>query len=154
MNNKLLHKTGIDTAAAINRAIVLSVLKECSPISRKEIAAITNLQTSTITYIVKELMEMKLIEQCGKGDSNHRGGRRPIFLQLRKDIGYVAGIEIGIDKIRLCRIDINGSIIDFKENQIQNKNMDSILQYIIDYCSEWNDMKLLGIGIGFPAIIR
>ena len=81
-----------DTIRNINRQIVLNYVRERSPISRAAISQETELQRSTISLIVDELMDQGLIEEL-EGEST--GGRPPLLLQLRAAGAVALGVDIG-----------------------------------------------------------
>src|SRR3982751_2517923 len=80
-----------DTIRNINRQIVLNYVRERSPISRAEISHETELQRSTVSLIVDELMNQGLIEEI-EGEST--GGRPPTLLQLRAAGPIAVGIDV------------------------------------------------------------
>ena len=63
-----------DYVAAHNRRLVLGVIQAHEPVSRREIADITNLTTSTISNIVNRLMHDGFVTEAGVGKS--MGGGR------------------------------------------------------------------------------
>ena len=69
-----------DLMRAINRSIILNVIKTDGPIARAEIARRIRLSPATVTGITAELLEEGLVYEKETGDSS--GGRRPILLAL------------------------------------------------------------------------
>src|SRR5690606_16798606 len=61
-----------------NKSLVLETIIEHSPISRADIANTTGLNKGTVSSLVKELLDEKLIKESGPGISS--GGRRPVML--------------------------------------------------------------------------
>ena len=81
----------------INTNLVLETIINKSAISRAAIAKYLGLTKATISAIVQELINKKLVIEIGSDDTNL--GRKPILLSLNKKAGYVICIDIGVDTI-------------------------------------------------------
>src|SRR5690625_6033130 len=68
-----------------NKALVLDKIKQNSPISRADIATSTGLNKGTVSSLVNELLDEKLISESGPGKSS--GGRRPVMLLFNQLAG-------------------------------------------------------------------
>lgn len=75
-----------------NEAVVLGVIHEHGPISRTDIAEITNLSPATITGIMSKLIRQGLTREIEVGAST--GGRRPVLVDIDRDSGCVVGIKL------------------------------------------------------------
>src|SRR5690625_6614831 len=80
-----------------NKALVLDKIKQNFPISRADIATSTGLNKGTVSSLVNELLDEKLISESGPGKS--RGGRRPDMLAFNQFAGYTGGIASGANYI-------------------------------------------------------
>src|SRR5437899_736548 len=98
------------TVRKINKQIVLNYVRECSPISRADIARETNLQRSTISSIIDNLQTLGLIEEIGVGTSN--GGRKPTLLKLKTGIPVAIGIDITPQKTTIAVADLAGMVLE------------------------------------------
>ncbi|MBO8165123.1 MAG: ROK family protein [Brevibacillus sp.] len=141
-----------------NKSIVLEIIKNRSPISRADIASLTNLNKGTVSSLVNELIDEHLIYETGPGEST--GGRRPIMLIFNASAGYSIGIDIGVNYILGILTDLKGEIL--LEQIISMKRLDyaEILNKVIDMITYFkSNMKkspygLIGIGIGVPGIVQ
>ncbi|TCL74148.1 glucokinase-like ROK family protein [Hydrogenispora ethanolica] len=77
-----------------NRSLALQLLKLNGTMSRKELAARTGLNASTVTYIIKDLLEMGLVVETG---CYARHGA--IGLALDPDGRYVIGLQLARDHL-------------------------------------------------------
>lgn len=140
----------------INASTVLRIIQENEPISRKELADLTGLTSSSITNIVNRLINMGYLDEVGLGDSS--GGRKPILLQLNPDAKFIIGVELNVDSI-------TGIITNFKAKKVkkitvptrQHEGKDSVLNRMVEVINQLIDStgiskdKILGIGVAAPG---
>lgn len=100
-----------------NRLKILNTIIHYKHISRADIASITKLNKATVSTIVKELIELEMVEESVVGDST--GGRKPIILIPREKTGYIIAIDIKISHIDLI-------ISDLGNNRIQKHCLDIV----------------------------
>ncbi|WP_347834603.1 winged helix-turn-helix transcriptional regulator [Gracilibacillus sp. JCM 18860] len=94
-----------------NKSLVLETIKEKAPISRASIAQITGLNKGTVSSLVGELIDEKLINESGTGESS--GGRRPVMLLLNETAGFTIAVDLGGVKSMLGGVltDLRGGIL-------------------------------------------
>ncbi len=143
-----------NTIRDINRQIVLSYIRERSPISRAEIARETNLQRSSVSSIVDGLQIAGLIEEIGSGQSS--GGRKPTLLMLKTGTPVALGVDITPRKITIALSDLAGQVLD-KEIIPISSDLDFVTEQILQKISviigrhpETDDD--LAVGISIPGI--
>ncbi len=143
-----------NTIRDINRQIVLSYIRERSPISRAEIARETNLQRSSVSSIVDGLQIAGLIEEIGSGQSS--GGRKPTLLKLKTGTPVALGVDITPRKITIALSDLAGQVLD-KEIIPISSDLDFVTEQILQKISviigrhpETDDD--LAVGISIPGI--
>ncbi|WP_369404822.1 MarR family transcriptional regulator [Piscibacillus salipiscarius] len=88
-------------------------LKTIPPISRASIAERTQLNKGTVSSLVNELVEDKIVTETGPGQSS--GGRRPIMLLFNSNAGYSIGIDIGVNYLLGILTNLNGEILTEKK---------------------------------------
>lgn len=88
---------------------ILQLIHSGANYSRLDIARQTGLSPSSITAIVRSLMEKKLVTEASPVSS--LVGRKPIPLEIRSDAGYLVGVDIGSYYTRVVVTDINGAIL-------------------------------------------
>ncbi|MCF7885744.1 MAG: ROK family transcriptional regulator [Candidatus Marinimicrobia bacterium] len=145
----------------INVRLVLNLIRKHESISAAELAKITGMRPSTISNIVKELLEKELIVKQGKGESTEKGGKRPILLGLNTEGKYFIGLDIEIGMITVVLLDLTGQIeykskrkVDFKDD------LGILVQEIIDSVNCVIDKQnlekeeILGIGIAIAGIVN
>ena len=90
------------TSRALNRRLILNLLRHRGALSRAEIATITGLSPAAVTMVVTELMGEALLIESGVQPGVQTGatGRRPVPI----DINYAAHLAVGF-KLRHDSID-------------------------------------------------
>ncbi|MBU8791413.1 ROK family transcriptional regulator [Oceanobacillus caeni] len=140
-----------------NKSLVLEEIIENSPISRADIASSTGLNKGTVSSLVNELLDEKLINESGPGKSS--GGRRPVMLLFNQVAGYSIGIDLGVNYILGILTDLKGNICSEKKvsfNKLTYEEMVEELYEIIDALvasTPSSPYGIVGIGIGVPGIV-
>ena len=86
---------------------VLSALELCQPLTRADIARMTDMSLASVTRIIGALNSLGLVEETGVGDSVGRG-RRALGLRPRADGIYTLGFHIDTKALRMCVMDFSG----------------------------------------------
>ena len=142
----------------VNTSLVLSALRLHAPISRAELASVTQLNRSTISNIVNELIEEDLVLELDTMESNV--GRPGIALTLKPNGGSVIGVEIGVGFISVILTDFTANIlwrkwVECPPDQPQIEiiaQAEGIIDEAITYARE-KKLRVLGIGLGVPGLV-
>lgn len=89
---------------SLNKLTILNTIIKYTNISRADIANITGLNKATVSTIVKQLLELHLIEEKTIGEST--GGRKPIILTQRHDVGFIISIDLNVSIINVMVSDL------------------------------------------------
>lgn len=92
---------------AVNRAIVLELIRRREPISRADLARITGIFRSSVSEIVDELIEDNLVSER-RGQSTR--GRTPMSLSLNDEKVRVLGLNIRPDHCQMAVAGLSGKI--------------------------------------------
>jgi N-acetylglucosamine repressor len=126
--------------------------------SRLELARQAGLSPASITTIVQRLIKKGLVIESEPTRSNL--GRRPVPLEIRKDIAYLIGIDLGSFHLRVVVADINGNILhrfqtrtEMREGRerVLEKAFQSVRKAIDD--SALTPGAIKGIGIAHSGVI-
>lgn len=94
-----------------NRSLVLSMLRNRGPISRRQIIEETGLGSATVTDLVADLLGEGLVEEVGRSPARSlEGGRSRILLDLKPAAAMVAGIHLGVRHIQVAIGDQRGTL--------------------------------------------
>ena len=139
----------------INSHLVLETVLNDGPISRAAISAKLGLTKATISAIVADLIDKKLLREIGSDDTSL--GRKPILLEFCKENGHIVSIDLGVDSISAFTSDLKGNDCGLKQfpNNYTRDNIISGLIYIIN--SSLDELPetpfgLAGIAIGIHGV--
>lgn len=138
----------------INTNLVLETIINHNAISRAAIAKYLGLTKATISAIVQELINKKLVIEIGSDDTSL--GRKPILLSLHKKAGYVICIDIGVDTISALIADLVGEDCSLKQIKTP-KNTSNLIHVLIDLIESMKLPKdapygLVGITLGIHGV--
>jgi Transcriptional regulator/sugar kinase len=97
----------------INSNIVLETIINQNPISRAALSKSLGLTKATISAIVQELINKKLVLEIGNDDTSL--GRKPILLAFHKKAGYIVSIDLGVNTISALLTDLHGEEYQLKQ---------------------------------------
>ncbi len=115
----------------INSHIVLETIINQDPISRAALSKSLGLTKATISAIVQELINKKLVIEIGNDDTSL--GRKPILLSFHKKAGFVISIDLGVNTISALLTDLHGEEYQLKQIKAPNDShqlLDTLTQLI------------------------
>lgn len=141
-----------------NLSLVLRLIHTQAPISRAQLAAITGLNKSTVSSLVDELLERKLIHETG---SNTGGAGRPAtLLEVNPQAGYIVGVELGVDFVSVAVTDFLGNIVwrrreDADPSEDQDKMINQTLRIVKEAMAagKRKNYHFLGLGLATPGTV-
>jgi len=138
-----------------NRDLVLRTVFAHESISRAEVARITNLTRTTVSEIVNGLLEERLVEEIGRGESI--GGKMPILLSVVSDSRFLIGLNLAQDKFIGAILNLRGEIKEMVEIPVSGEDgktaLDLVYQ-IIDQLMKKRIKPIVGIGVGTPGLVN
>ncbi|KLU65506.1 N-acetylglucosamine repressor [Desulfosporosinus acididurans] len=143
---------------SLNKSTILNVVRQYGPISRARIAKLTKLTPPTVTNLVSELIESKLVIEGTLGEST--GGRKPILLRINSSAFYVIGVYAGAKRLKAVTANLDGNIIgEFETRYAANQTREQFLQTlekavqnVMDNTHQQKE-SFLGIGVGMHGLV-
>ncbi|GGE16961.1 N-acetylglucosamine repressor [Marinithermofilum abyssi] len=143
---------------SINKSAILNVIRLHGPISRAEIAKHTKLTPPTVTNIVAELLESRLVVESDLGQST--GGRKPIMLTINAEAFCVVGVYAGAKRVQAVSADLNGNILEEAELPIPTRPEADVFIAIVKEAvktviqkAREQSVPILGIGVGMHGLV-
>lgn len=127
----------LNSLKEINTSIVLKYIMANQPISRAEISSGLGINKASLSEIVINLIQEKLVNEVGMGESTNLGGRKPVLLEFNHQAGVSIGIDLGVNSIRFMVSDLNG------EELLKEKTEHRYSQRVNDIVDFLNTKKLL-----------
>jgi len=147
-------------ARKLNRALILELIRKKDQISRADITKELKLSKVTVSSIVNELIQEKLISEIGEGVSNSRGGRKPILISLNNTHKYVIGVDIGTTNTVLAIGNLKGVLIKIKRiKTVKNRSVNNIVNQVTSHIpkiieeSKVNNDEILALGMSVAGTV-
>ena len=119
----------------------------------------TGYSRASMTGYVNELMAPGIIKDVGEGAS--QGGRRPLFLSINGDYGFIAGYDIGATSIDLALANFRGDIL---EHCSETADVRNDAEVVLGRCAEVVQRMLerqggapdqvVAVGVGVPGPVE
>jgi glucokinase-like ROK family protein len=142
----------------LNISTVLRNIHTNAPISRARLASRTGLNKSTISSLVEELLEFRLIHETGIKSTGT--GRPSTLLEINPQAGCIIGVELGVDFVATALTDFVGNVLWRCEVNVDPAaGSESILDQTLDLVSDAvaaglsTGLPLLGIGVATPGMV-
>lgn len=157
IRNENLAGSNHKTAAAWNRGLALRLLRKHESLSRRQISQMTGLRGSTLTYIVRELIEKDVVRAVGKQETK-RVGQKQVMLRINPGLGWVVGVSLHPGGGRVVLLDAAGGRLAGMQIPIEGclEELPGRLGKAVDgWLGEIGRPagRLLGIGVGVPGVV-
>ena len=124
--------------------------------SRADIAYDLELSKASISVLVDDLIKMGIIYEKCDGESSSLGGKRPILLDINKNIGYFIAVHFRRELCNIAVVNLENEILEecgmdvsiFDDFRLTfNPIIEKIKEFIIKY------EKIFSVGISVPGKI-
>lgn len=132
-----------------NLSMVRNVLKNRGTATRAEIAAETNISSTTVRSLLTEMMENGEIQSIGYDESS--GGRKAERYQIVPDRYFGAALCTVDGHIDCLLVNVNGEIVETAEYDLPDGDLERALTSILDALTAEKDIKSIGIGV--PGVV-
>jgi hypothetical protein len=144
-----------DTPRAVNRRIILNLLREHGPLSRADLARSMEVPRGMITALVNELLEAGLVLE-GATTAAPRG-RRPTLLHLRSHDRLALGVDIRAGLTVMQLTDFSGRELTRRSFPTPDtpEDLDAALLREVEHLviPEHRREELEGVGIVVPGMV-
>ena len=120
---------------AMNKKLVLDVVRSRETICQADLARVTKLSTGTIVSMVRELRDQGLVMDAGQGEST--GGRKPTLLMLNPSAAFALACHVGSEAATVALIDLTGRILQRDDLPIEpRRGPDAFLADLATFVAE------------------
>ncbi|PWI53555.1 sugar kinase [Rhizobium phaseoli] len=146
------------TARAMNRRLILNLLRREGPRSRADIATVIGLSPAAVTFVVADLLEEGIVVegQAVPGPA----GRRPIPVEINYQHALAVGFKLMVDSVECVATDLATNPVAAMRVRLVGHDPDYVADLLADIVPELVKLagrpkaKLAGIGISMPGVIN
>ncbi len=142
----------------INLSLVMRYLLDSAPVSRAQIAQAVGLNKSTVSSLIEDLMERRLVHETGMQAMGT--GRPATLLEINPQAGGIIGVAFGVDFVAVAVTDFNGTIL-WRQQRDSNpgdaveltlSQALGLVRQAVELCAA-QSLDLLGIGLSAPGTV-
>ncbi|EIV8492633.1 ROK family protein [Vibrio vulnificus] len=148
----------VDLVKQLNSAAVYRLIDQQGPISRIQVADVSQLAPASVTKITRQLLERGLIKEVAQQAST--GGRRAISLTTEVKPFHSVAVRLGRDYVQFCLYDLGGTALAQDRHDFRYTNQSDLQQGLTallkDFISRSQDKidQLIAIGITLPGLVN
>lgn len=134
-----------------NQKTIIDFLLVEGPASRADIAKQINSSKPTVSKNVDELLRNNMLTQLGKADNSI--GKKAVLLDVNKDFGYVLGIDLSKNSIKLSINNLRYEEINYSQYLFDNiVNIKVIIDHFLKD-SKLSLNKIMKVVIAYPGVV-
>lgn len=140
----------------INRSVLLRLMRRRSGLSRAQLAQESGLTKSTVSLLVRELIDEGWVTETGIATAQGLG-RPSIPLRIDGSRRAMVGVEIAVESLRVVAVSLTGEVIWSIEEPLSEREPGpvcrQVAQLVVRAHQVLAEQTLLvsGIGIGLPG---
>ncbi len=148
----------VDLVKQLNSAAVYRLIDQQGPISRIQVADVSQLAPASVTKITRQLLERGLIKEVAQQAST--GGRRAISLPTEGKPFHSIAVRIGRDYIQLSLYDLGGNSLVDEHHEFQYNTQDVLMSSLIKQIKQIIQQhtalidQLIAIGVALPGLVN
>lgn len=152
-----MQRTALPAAREFHRFRILRHIRAVGPVSRAELARVSQINPATISALVAGLVERGLVREVGLGSS--RGGRRPKLVELTPSGLHFVGVDFGIRTMVGVLTNLAGDVVAERETAVAAPHIveqvlgtvESTVRSLLQDAGLERD-ELVGVGLSIPGI--
>lgn len=145
----------------INLSVIMHHLREHAPISRASLAEMTGLNKTTVSSLVRELIERQFAREVGyEAPGGRSAGRLAMLLTLNPEAGYIISAEIGVDFLLVICTNFAPEVIWRQKETIDPEmGQQYIIERLLALLRQAMDIgcrschTLLGVAVGLHGLV-
>ncbi|MDN3610731.1 DNA-binding transcriptional regulator NagC [Vibrio ostreicida] len=148
----------VDLVKQLNSAAVYRLIDQQGPISRIQVADVSQLAPASVTKITRQLLERGLIKEVAQQAST--GGRRAISLTTEVDPFHSIAVRLGRDYLQFSLYNLGGQELISDYQEFFYSNQEDLVEGLTSHLKQFvksNQMvinHLISIGIVLPGLVN
>lgn len=145
------------TSRALNRRLILNLLRNRGPISRAEMAQLTGLSPAAVTFVVAELMEEALVVE--REAVSGATGRRPVPVDINYEAHLALGFKLNRHSINCVLTDLATTPLALLDAEVADTRPEGMIETIAATIPQLlaragrQEREIRGIGVSIPGEI-
>ncbi|MBP2474415.1 putative NBD/HSP70 family sugar kinase [Crossiella equi] len=131
----------------LNQRAVLELLRRAGPATRPQVAKGTGLSKPTVGQALLGLEQAGLVRPAGRTSAGP--GRSAVVYEANPAAGYVLGVDIGRERIRIALTDLGG----FEVARCDERNRCRSASALVRLVRELADRTVSSVGIRFDEVV-
>lgn len=157
MNNKGIN---LENVKIKNKSIIIRILNDKGPMSRKDIADAVGLTPATVTLLCNEMISQGIIYENGDIKDERRAGRKKILIDINCNCKYVLAIYLEAKNTYIYVCDLKSNPINkvviktdcsVEPEVFLKKIAEEVKIMLSNLQKDFDD--ILGVGIAIPGIV-
>ncbi len=142
----------------INRSVLLRMLRAQPGLSRARLAAHSGLTKSTVSLLVRELLDDGWLTEAG-ATVNDGIGRPSTPLRINEGLRALMGVEIGVEMVRVVCVTLQGELLHSEEQALTSSDPTRACWQTAQLVATayqslaLQDLQLAGVGVCIPGAI-
>ena len=151
----MLTGTNLVYTKKYNLRIVHEVIRVHGPLSRADVARHTQLSVQTVSNLVKELLELRLVQEGGRRSEGR--GAPSTELTIDPNGAYAIGLDLDRDHLTGVLVDLAGQVRQRMHLEIETPSPTEVLDLMcgmVETMTERQGLRvgdLAGLGVGVPG---
>lgn len=143
----------------INRSVLLRLLRAQPGLSRARLAQTSGLTKSTVSALVRELLDEHWINEADAPVASDGMGRPSTPLHIDGQRRVLLGVEIGVQQMRLVTVSLIGEVLDAQTQAMEKPDAASTCVQLTRMVAQaWHtlrqrEQRLCGVGVCLPGAI-
>jgi predicted NBD/HSP70 family sugar kinase len=131
----------------LNQRAVLARLRAAGPATRPQVAKDTGLSKPTVGQALLDLERRQLVREIGRTSTGP--GRSAVVYEENPAAGFVLGVDIGRERIRLAVADLSGAIV----SRVDERNRCRSARSLVLMVRELSEQTIAAAGIGLSDVV-
>jgi predicted NBD/HSP70 family sugar kinase len=143
----------------INRSVLLRLVRGHKDLSRARLAALSGLTKSTVSALVRELLDEHWLSEADAPVATQSMGRPSTPLNIDSTKRVLIGIEIAVDCLRLVCVSLGGQLVTQTEEPLIDRHPARACQQVCALvhrlCVQLDSqqLQLSGVGVCLPGAV-
>ncbi len=143
----------------INRSVLLRLIRSQPDLSRARLASLSGLTKSTVSALVRELLDEHWLSEAAAPVATQSMGRPSTPLNIDTTRRVLIGIEIAVDCLRVVCVSLSGVILTQTEAPLQDQRPEQACRQmgllVQALCRQLQEKGLLlsGVGVCLPGAV-